>query len=451
MIYPGLVDLHSHIMYNALPLWQQPGRATPYASHEQWPRAATYGPMVSQPGRLLGVAAGRALLAYVEAKAIVGGTTTIQGNPRGGRPPDGQLVRNVDTESLGTKLDFIKVTTIVASDADALLDAAVALSAGKAFVYHLCEGTDPKLTKEYALADQVGLFQDGFVGIHGTALTAAQLQAWAAKGGTLVWSPFSNYWLYGATADVRAAKDAGLRLALGSDWAPSGTKNLLGELKVADLWNRAQGTPVFTDSELCDLVTANPGDALAHPWKVPVGRLVPGALADIVVLRRRSTDPYRNLIDATERDVRLVTVGGQARYGLASLMTAAGNPGASPISVGTLRRRLDVGMPGLTWAGVKAELEAVRADPVAAKLRIDEALAAWGGGPLDDPEAPFVFLPDMPTGRDDETALGGPGQPPEPIAIPPLETLVHDRAWLDLVDTNPFHGGLLSGLREYYG
>jgi cytosine/adenosine deaminase-related metal-dependent hydrolase len=450
VIYPGLIDLHSHLMYNSLPLWQQPNRAAPYTSHEQWPRASTYGPDVSLPGRLLGLTAGHALLAYVETKAIVGGTTSIQGNPRGDRPPDGQLVRNIDTEALGTKEDFIKVTTIVATDAQGLVDAAAALSAGKGFIYHLCEGTDPDLlTSEFALVESSDILQARFVGIHGTALGPTQLQTWAGKGGTLVWSPFSNLWLYGATADVAAAKAAGLRLCLGSDWSPSGTKHLLGELKVADLWNKAQPEPVFTDQELCDLVTCNPGDALALSWHLPVGRIRPGNLADVTVLGRKQADPCRNLIAATERDVRLVVVGGRARYGTTALMKSAGATSATPIKVGSLARRIDLGVAGLTWPDVLAALEAVRANPTAAKQQADDAMAGWDGDP-DSPSKPFVLLPDMPAGPSDGDVLGGPGQPPGPIDVPPLESLVHDKAWFDVVDTNPFHHGLLSGLRAYY-
>ena len=37
---------------------------------------------------------------------------------------------------------------------------------------------------------------------------------------------------------VDEAATAGLRVCLGADWSPSGSKNLLGELKVADMWNR---------------------------------------------------------------------------------------------------------------------------------------------------------------------------------------------------------------------
>jgi 5-methylthioadenosine/S-adenosylhomocysteine deaminase len=168
-------------------------------------------------------------------------------------------------------------------------------------------------------------------------------------GATLVWSPFSNLWLYGQTAAIDVAKTAGLRLCLGSDWAPSGTTNVLWELKVADLWNRAQPQPVFTPEELCRLVTANPGDALARVWPHPVGRLVPGAAADLVVVAQRTPDVYANLIGATERDLRLVVVGGAARYGTAGLMRTAGAAHPTPIRVAGRTRQIDYGDPAVTW------------------------------------------------------------------------------------------------------
>jgi 5-methylthioadenosine/S-adenosylhomocysteine deaminase len=36
-VYPGLIDLHNHIVYNVLSLWSPPGRSEPYSSRYQWP------------------------------------------------------------------------------------------------------------------------------------------------------------------------------------------------------------------------------------------------------------------------------------------------------------------------------------------------------------------------------------------------------------------------------
>jgi 5-methylthioadenosine/S-adenosylhomocysteine deaminase len=451
LIYPGLIDLHNHLLYNSLPLWTEPSRTRPWESHNEWVQdddAPTYRTRVSAPARLLGAAAGRALLRYVETRALVGGTTCVQGNPKGTPPPDGDLVRNIDTERLGTHEDFIRVRTIVARRLEDLEDVVVAVGQNRGFICHAAEGTLPELRKEFTLLDQAGLVRRQLTVIHGGALTGPDLRLLADHDANLVWSPFSNLWLYGATADIGTAKAAGVRLCLGSDWGPSGTRNVLWELKVADLWNQAQPAPVFTDQELVGLVTANPGQALSAVWPHPAGRIQAGALADLLVVARRHPDPYRNLIAATETDVRLVVVGGKARYGTGALLAAAGAATATPLRAGRLRRAIDYGDAGVTWAKVLAELERVRANPQQAADRAADALAAFDAAGPAARGAPFVLLPDMPAPETDDTRAG-PLAAPEPVTVPALQPITASRAWFDAVDANPFHGGLLSGLRDY--
>jgi cytosine/adenosine deaminase-related metal-dependent hydrolase len=464
LICPGLIDLHNHLMYNSLPLWTEPSRTVPWTSHNQWGRAPSYSSQISQPARLLGAAAGRALLRYVETRAIVGGTTSIQGNPRGAVPPDNDLIRNVDSEKLGTRDDFIRVSTLVAESKEALAPYVAAVQQGRGFIAHSAEGSDPKLRKEFQLLDEVGVVTPQLVAIHGGALTAADFARMKAGDSSLVWSPFSNYWLYGATADVAAAKEAGVRLCIGSDWAPSGTRNVLWELKVADLWNKAQPAPVFTDEELVRLATSNPGEALSGVWPHPLGRIERGALADLIVVRREHADVHRNLIEATEPDIRLVVVGGRARYGLRSLMKLLA-PAATAISVGRLSRSIDYGDPSITWKSVLTELEEIRRNPSAAANRAAATFAALaaadgagfnalvtGDGPMNlGTDDTFVLLPDMPAPElDTEVRRRGPtAATPPAVTVPPLEPLMTGPSWFDQVDTNPFHNGLLSELRSY--
>jgi 5-methylthioadenosine/S-adenosylhomocysteine deaminase len=450
VIYPGLIDLHNHLLYNTLPLWTEPTRPTPWTSHTEWPnQAPSYQEKINDPAELLGKAAGRALLRYVETRAIIGATTAVQGNPNGTPLPDGDLVRNIDSERLGTNQDFIRVRTIVANNPAQLATYKTTVDQGRGFIYHLCEGNNPNLLEEYTLVEGVGLVHRLLIGIHGTALGQTQLAALAGVGATLVWSPFSNLWLYGQTAAIGTAKAAGLRLCLGSDWAPSGTTNVLWELKVADLWNRAQPQPLFTPEELCRLVTANPGDALAQVWPHPVGRLVAGAVADLVVVAQRNPDVYSNLIGATERDIRLVVVGGAARYGTATLMRQAGAAQATPISVAGRARRIDYGDPAVTWPSVKAALQAVRANPQAAAEGVRATLAVWASADLSLPNAPFILAPDMPSGHDDTLTAAAATAVPPVVRVPPIQPLTPTKTWFDAVDANPFHQGLLSALRGY--
>jgi imidazolonepropionase-like amidohydrolase len=62
-----------------------------------------------------------------------------------------------------------------------------------------------------------------------------------------------------------------VRIGLGSDWSPTGSKNLLGELKVARL---ASSPAVFSDSELVDMVTRTAASILG--WDAALGSLEAG-------------------------------------------------------------------------------------------------------------------------------------------------------------------------------
>jgi cytosine/adenosine deaminase-related metal-dependent hydrolase len=90
---------------------------------------------------------------------------------------------------------------------------------------------------------------------------------------------------------VVSAHLAGIRVCLGADWAPSGSKHALGELKVAHLWDhhpkRLGGA--FSDRQLCEMVTANPADALG--WGDRIGRVKADLHADLLVLDARAADP----------------------------------------------------------------------------------------------------------------------------------------------------------------
>ncbi|MBL8512341.1 MAG: amidohydrolase family protein, partial [Betaproteobacteria bacterium] len=128
----------------------------------------------------------------------------------------------------------------------------------------------------------------------------------------------SNFMLYGTTAHIDAARRLGVAISLAPDWAPSGSKSILGELKVADLVNKNRLGNQLSDRELAAMVTRAPAAAIG--WEARLGQLAPGYLADLVVLDERNPNPYRNLIEAIEENVRLVWVQGVALYGDSRLM-----------------------------------------------------------------------------------------------------------------------------------
>ena len=120
-------------------------------------------------------------------------------------------------------------------------------------------------------------------------------------------SPLSNYLLYGATADVKAAKGAGVLIGLGPDWSPTGSKNLLAELKVAHAASKLLGD-VFSDEELVRMVTTTAAKILS--WDAHVGSLEKGKLADLIVIAKTPATKaeYHALITSREDDLALVMI-----------------------------------------------------------------------------------------------------------------------------------------------
>jgi cytosine/adenosine deaminase-related metal-dependent hydrolase len=243
-VLPGLIDLHNHIGYNTLPLWAEPSQQTAWAHHDSWTRAATYQGEISWPANALIQAAGEAALAYVQLRALVGGTTSIQGWPSASRQHV-QVLRHIDDETAGTTNHNLILTSALTKKPLELAKVAQRMHDGAGFIYHCAEGQMGSLvTREFIDVANAGCLVKTFIGVHCNAIDDATWTRWSkTQAGAVAWSPFSNLWLYGTTTDITAARGRNVAVCLGSDWGPSGTKNVQGELKVAKLatgpWLRA--------------------------------------------------------------------------------------------------------------------------------------------------------------------------------------------------------------------
>jgi cytosine/adenosine deaminase-related metal-dependent hydrolase len=464
VITPGLIDFHNHLAYNFLPLWSAP-RDTPYTSRHQWPSAATYGRDVSNPAQAMGIAAAAAALRFAEVRAAAGGVTAIQGSPPMIRAFPGWMVRNIEKETVAAHgTEQLIFQAVIKADVPALKKYAPRLADGRSFIYHLAEGTAPALLGEFTDLRRARCLHPNLIAIHSTALGAQEYDDWAERGpGTVVWSPFSNIWLYGDTTDVLAARRRGHLVCLGSDWAPSGTKNLLGELKVAALWNDVALGGALDARELGAMATAAAGDALRRCWGIDIGRLRPGAAADVLVTTSRvgaRGDPHENLLRVTERSVRLVLVGGRPVLGTPTLLRAAGARHVESLTVGGVRKGVVMRLPeeqlpedpalhaeaNLSWADGKKAMQAVIDDPAGAVRRAREAAERRPrGAPV-----PLEYEPDMPGpgGADGSRALTD--DELDNLAIAPLPSLAHDAAWFAEVGRAKPHAAVLLALRDRF-
>jgi cytosine/adenosine deaminase-related metal-dependent hydrolase len=345
-IYPGMIDLHNHPEYAIYPLLPITRK---YKDRYEWRfydddyarRITHLNTIITGAAYLdMGLDVGR----YGEVKALVGGTTSLQGARAALAYAKTEcLVRNIETTPVGTRRAFSRVD--IGRDAAEWQRMAEERDQG-VLVVHLAEGVGPRMAAEYDALKRSGLVGPQLIAIHGIALTATQLQDLAAAGGKLVWSPLSNYLLYGETANMRAAKAAGVPISLAPDWTPSGSKSILGELKVADLANRYSLDGLFSDRDLVAMVTRNPAAAMG--WQGKLGTIAPGHFADIVVTDSVVDDAYRNLITATEANIKLVVVRGEALYGDRVLMTVFRSPRAmeSLAPIGERRKVVAAQCPG---------------------------------------------------------------------------------------------------------
>ena len=320
-IYPGLIDLHNHLSYDALQLWAVPKK---FSNRDQWAKGDTYRKLITGPMKVLGRTPEYlpAIVRYVEAKCLVAGTTTSQGialaSNAGIQRYYRGVVRNVEqTDEPALPEAVTHISDFEATDRAKFLKR---LRSVKCLLLHLSEGVDTAARKHFL--DLKGSNGDWAVasslaGIHCVALEPADFDVLAHAGASMVWSPLSNLLLYGQTADVAAARAAGVTVALGPDWSPSGSKNLLGELKLARLVSGLTGGAGLSDFELLSLATRDAAQIL-H-WDA-LGTLDHGKRADLLVVRGADGDAHGHLFACGEDDVELVVINGYPRYGAAPPM-----------------------------------------------------------------------------------------------------------------------------------
>lgn len=329
-IFPGFIELHNHLAYNILRLWNVPKQ---YGNRAQWQGSVDYHTLVSGPMQVLGKAPGivPAIVRYVECKSLIGGVTTSQGI---------RLVSNQQTPSY-----FVGLVRNVENTGDPALPNAGALIADAdtkdgakfladlqkktCYLIHLSEGVDDSARKHFlSLEFKPGKWAiaPSLAGIHCNALIKKDFRELASRKASMVWSPLSNFLLYGGTAKVADARQVGVKVGIGSDWSPSGSKNLLGELKIAKLVSENRGD-FLKDREIIAMATCDAAAILK--WDKALGSIEKGKRADLAVWSGKASDPYGALIKARETDLQLLVINGVPRYGASSLMKKLGASGES--------------------------------------------------------------------------------------------------------------------------
>ena len=338
VLSPGWVNIHEHQAFSyAFP---DPALQPVYHHREDWilgrndmlalavPEDMHYDP--NEPLT-------HALLSWVELRHLFAGTTTLGGsgamhglarNVGLGRRDDGAdaaaypFAANTEVFpfSRNATAQFGSVCGIDgASTPQAINDVHPAL----AFAPHVGEGRKSDCTASAeidAYLDYVAEQQDSgrrFSAVHAVATGPEQFARFAALDVTLVWSPRSNLSLYGETIDLRESRRKGVRLALGTDWSPSGSFNMLEELSCAREVAEKLGESVDA-RELWLMATHHA--AYAAGIESDVGQLEEGHYADLVLyLRAEGREAYASAVNATVDDVLFVWLDGKPVFAVSDV------------------------------------------------------------------------------------------------------------------------------------
>ena len=274
-ISPGLINTHDHITFTQNQPYTDSG--VRYEHRHEWRRGQDGKPVIPSAG---GATADQ--IRWGELRFLMGGATSIVGS--GGQAG---LLRNLDSgnqEGLGQRA--VNFDTFPLDDSSgtrrtgdcnygAAPTTAISIAGDDAYEPHTSEGIDGTARNEFLCQSSTtydittpGVSNNLLLGktamIHAIGLQSADLGAMAAAGTGLIWSPRSNVTLYGDTARVTTAARLGVEIALGTDWMPTGSMNLLRELRCADGLNETYLGRFFTDAQLWQMVTAERRRAHRH-------------------------------------------------------------------------------------------------------------------------------------------------------------------------------------------
>lgn len=146
------------------------------------------------------------------------------------------------------------------------------------------------------LLDRLGALGPNLVAAHGVYLDRDEMALLAERGATVVHNPVSNLKLAtGGILDYATARAVGLRVTLGTDGAASNNNlDLFEETKIAALLqkHRAVDPTVMPAHEALAMTTTSAAEA----FRLPVGRIEPGAAADLILvdLSDPSTQPLHD-------------------------------------------------------------------------------------------------------------------------------------------------------------
>ena len=322
----GFINAHEHPAYSHA--YPDANLKPAYVHRDEWRFGLADKPQLPSPTPYYYAPEGdegrNAALVAMELRHLLGGATTIAGS--GGVPG---VVRNVGLhERLGdvALYDYEADVSTFPFSYQALEDLAEECAGGPrhdfaprdddnlafaAYVAHVGEGRADNCAARREVGRFLDLARDDgrrYSMVHGIATVPADYDLMRENDVTLVWSPRSNLALYGETVDIEAALARRVRIALATDWSPSGSFNMREEARCAAEVAMQAGVVLSAES-LWRMATVNAAHALGVDDAI--GAIRPGLQADLAMVRSTGADPYRSMLAAADEDTLVAWIGGR--------------------------------------------------------------------------------------------------------------------------------------------
>ena len=377
LVFPGFIDLHNHPSFNIFPRWTPPHK---FPNRYAWRDWSVYKQELESKARALQADPANFcdIDEYAEVKALIGGTTSIIGLGSNHLPGEASaspdclrgLVRNLDhyTGFYGHALDHERIANsigILPRDMDAntaaLRKQQIADGTLDLLAIHIAEGlpTDAESAQELDMLEAHGLLTAHTALIHSVGLSPSQLARVHRAGASIVWSPRSNFELYGQTANVAAAFREGVTISLAPDWSPTGSDNMWEEIQYAYQVNASDLNVLFTGRQLLEMASSVPARVARIDDKV--GSIAPGMLADFFLIKppaELDTNVFDAMLTQKITAIDLVVIDGVPIYGDPAMLKSM-SIATEPLHLcGTEKALNSAALPNGPFAAVEARLSA---------------------------------------------------------------------------------------------
>lgn len=405
VIFPGLIDLHSHVEYNSMQLWESSENDVPWDNRFEWRKSAQYTADLKEKQAAISeqwedpvgesdAVTGDLIEYFAEAQAAAGGTTLIQGynqtdaydtadshekvdlirdtcfsgdlGVEAGNElqcviqlykPDADLDSNVPEtyqppiDTSGWK-EVKQLTADETTDVISTILESIKNGTSNGWLIHIGEGRAGNLSGdvdsysrlEYELfkkAILTGIENGDFTAndvrnanvvlIHACGVDLDNKEDYEFIrdcGIGLIWSPVSNLLLYEDTPSFyNYLNDDALRVGIGSDWSPSGSKTVWDECKFAYCFMQKHTESKAVSSEA--LLRACTYNASRMIGNTSVGNITVGGFADLFILKGsdkvngNKETALNTFIETDDSGVEAVIADGKIIYADSDFLTSA--------------------------------------------------------------------------------------------------------------------------------